>query len=80
MDKGLKNGAWTGPALYFDCGADDFLINANRRTEEELMKRGVPYEYSEFRGAHTWPYGTNTGGTFSASSNATSRRRANSGS
>jgi|GEM_PF-240953 S-formylglutathione hydrolase FrmB len=47
---------WTGPALYFDIGKDDFLLASNREMESELMQLGVPYEFSEFNGGHTWEY------------------------
>lgn len=49
-------GDWNGPNLYFDCGGEDFLLKDNRRMEEELLKRGVPYEYAEFKGSHEWVY------------------------
>lgn len=49
-------GRWTGPALYFDCGDKDFLLNDNRKMEENLLIRGVPYEYAEFKGQHDWQY------------------------
>jgi putative tributyrin esterase len=44
------------PALYFDCGKDDFLVQANRSVERRLLENNIPYEYAEFDGAHTWPY------------------------
>jgi S-formylglutathione hydrolase FrmB len=47
---------WQGPALYFDCGKDDFLIESNRTFERRLLEAGLPFEFSEFNGAHTWPY------------------------
>jgi S-formylglutathione hydrolase FrmB len=50
-----KNG-WQGPALYFDCGKDDFLIEGNRTFERRLLEAGLPHEFAEFNGAHTWPY------------------------
>jgi putative tributyrin esterase len=49
-------GNWNGPALYFDCGKDDFLNGSNRDFEAKLLTRGVPYEFAEFDGAHTWEY------------------------
>ena len=50
------NGKWSGPSLYFDCGKDDFLIQMNRDMERRLLERGLPFEFAEFDGAHTWPY------------------------
>jgi len=51
-----KSGSWSGPALYFDCGKDDFLIEGNRDLERRLLERGIPFEFAEFDGAHTWQY------------------------
>jgi len=44
------------PALRLDCGTDDFLIEANRRFHAHLNTLGIPHEYEEFPGAHTWDY------------------------
>jgi putative tributyrin esterase len=57
LEKQVKDGKYTGPALYFDIGADDFLIKSNQEMEKNLLTNGaIPFEYAEFRGAHTWPY------------------------
>ena len=44
------------PRLRIDCGVDDFLIEDNRTFARELAAAGVPHEYREFPGAHTWDY------------------------
>lgn len=44
------------PSLRFDCGVDDFLIEDNREFHRFLAKKGIPHEYEEFPGAHTWDY------------------------
>ncbi len=44
------------PALYFDCGADDFLIEHNRRFHARLAELGVAHTYKEFPGTHCWEY------------------------
>jgi S-formylglutathione hydrolase FrmB len=44
------------PALRFDCGVDDFLFQENRELHAHLNKLGIPHEYEEFPGAHTWDY------------------------
>ncbi len=44
------------PALRFDCGIDDFLIEDNRRFHQHLEKLGLPHEYQEFPGEHNWAY------------------------
>jgi Predicted esterase len=49
-------GGWKGPALYLDCGAEDFILQHSRMMEEALLDRAVPHEYTEFNGKHDWPY------------------------
>jgi putative tributyrin esterase len=44
------------PFLYFDCGAEDRLLESNRAFAAILQKRNIPYEYREVPGAHTWDY------------------------
>ena len=44
------------PALAFDCGVDDYLIEHSRRFAATLGKLGLPHEYREHPGAHTWDY------------------------
>ena len=44
------------PYLYLDCGADDFLIETNRRFKDHLNFVGYPHAYHEMPGQHTWPY------------------------
>ncbi|MDX1933321.1 MAG: alpha/beta hydrolase-fold protein, partial [Capsulimonadales bacterium] len=56
IDKLGSGTSWRGPALYFDCGADDFLLSTNRMMEQHLMTRRIPYEFAEFTGRHDWPY------------------------
>ncbi len=46
----------TLPRLSFDCGLDDSLLPHNRRFHAHLEARGLPHQYMEFPGAHTWPY------------------------
>lgn len=45
--------------IYFDCGVDDFLIEPNRELHRRLVYNGVPHEYTEKPGAHTWEYWEN---------------------
>ena len=54
--KNVRKSHYEGPALYFDCGKDDFLIASNRELEVALLTHGIPHEYAEFEGAHTWTY------------------------
>lgn len=44
------------PAVYFDCGTEDGLLDSNRELGAALKKRGLAYEYHEVPGAHTWDY------------------------
>jgi putative tributyrin esterase len=44
------------PAIRFDCGVEDFLIQHNRDFHAHLVKLGLAHEYLEFPGAHTWDY------------------------
>ena len=47
---------YTGPALYLDCGADDFLFYASRALTEAMRMLHIPYEYHEWPGDHNWEY------------------------
>lgn len=44
------------PALRIDCGTEDFLIEDNRAYRRHLGTLGIPHEYVENSGAHTWDY------------------------
>jgi len=44
------------PAIRFDCGTDDFLLDHNRAFAAHLRKLGIAHEYEEFAGGHTWDY------------------------
>lgn len=46
----------TMPALAFDCGVDDHLIADSRRFHARLDALGLPHQYREHDGAHTWAY------------------------
>lgn len=56
IGKQVNRNRYTGPALYFDIGAEDFLLKRNRDMESALLERGIPYEFAEFRGRHDWAY------------------------
>jgi len=51
----LKNSK-TLPALRFDCGKDDLLIEHNRKLHSQLRIESIPHEYTEFDGGHEWSY------------------------
>jgi putative tributyrin esterase len=44
------------PALFIDCGTEDFLLESNRRFHTHLKRLGVPHHYAEHPGAHDWYY------------------------
>lgn len=44
------------PAIRFDCGVEDFLLDQNRAFAEHLRRLGIPHEYEEFPGGHDWGY------------------------
>lgn len=44
------------PALFADCGTEDFLLGENRFFRRRMTQLGVPLEYAEWPGGHTWDY------------------------
>ncbi len=44
------------PALAFDCGTEDHLLADSRRFHARLEALGLPHQYREHPGAHTWDY------------------------
>lgn len=52
----IKSNAHSLPALRFDCGSEDVLLNANRRLHHELEASGIPHLYQEYPGGHSWDY------------------------
>lgn len=44
------------PPIRFDCGTEDFLLQANRTLHQALNDANIPHEYAEFPGAHEWSY------------------------
>ncbi|MEM6377999.1 MAG: alpha/beta hydrolase-fold protein [Bacteroidota bacterium] len=44
------------PALRFDCGIQDDLIDANRLLHQQLTQANIPHKYQEFPGGHEWIY------------------------
>ncbi len=44
------------PPFRFDCGTEDFLLEANRRLHNELDQAGIVHTYREYPGGHTWEY------------------------
>lgn len=44
------------PALMADCGTDDDYVNQSRYFRDALARIGVPLEYREHAGGHSWDY------------------------
>lgn len=44
------------PKMLIDCGTEDHLLADNREFHAKLDAMGVPHQYAEFPGAHTWDY------------------------
>ncbi|NND06147.1 MAG: esterase family protein [Saprospiraceae bacterium] len=44
------------PAIRFDCGTSDELIEPNRILHQELTELKIHHTYEEFAGGHEWPY------------------------
>lgn len=44
------------PAIQFDCGTDDLLIEYNRTLHRALTDAGIAHTYVEHPGDHSWPY------------------------
>jgi len=44
------------PALRFDCGKADFLLDQNRAFHRHLETMHIPHEYEEFVGDHNWAF------------------------
>lgn len=54
--KALMDGKSDRPALRFDCGVDDFLIEENRDFHRHLDELGYVHQYTEHPGVHNWEY------------------------
>lgn len=44
------------PGLLLTCGTDDFLYQDNQRLLHHLERIGLPHEYYEWKGDHTWEF------------------------
>ncbi|HKT97283.1 MAG TPA: alpha/beta hydrolase family protein [Paraburkholderia sp.] len=46
-------------ALTIDCGVNDAFVQSNRVLHDKLIALGVPHDYAERPGGHTWSYWSN---------------------
>ncbi len=44
------------PAIRFDCGTEDDLLEHNRDFHAHLQRLGLTHQYEEFPGGHEWSY------------------------
>jgi enterochelin esterase-like enzyme len=44
------------PAISFDCGFSDPLIENNRLLHEQLAEQDIAHDYEEYQGGHEWAY------------------------
>ena len=44
------------PALFVDCGTEDFLLPQNRAFRDAVLSSGGQLQYREHPGSHTWDY------------------------
>jgi len=44
------------PAIRFDCGKNDLLIEHNKSLHDKLTKANIDHTYQEFEGSHEWEY------------------------
>jgi S-formylglutathione hydrolase FrmB len=44
------------PALFVDCGTEDFLLHQNRAFRDAVLNSGGQLQYREHSGSHTWDY------------------------
>ncbi|QNL48306.1 esterase family protein [Olivibacter sp. SDN3] len=46
------------PAIRFDCGKEDLLIEENRKLHQQMQQYNIPHRYFEYSGGHEWNYWT----------------------
>jgi len=51
-----KLSARKAPAIRFDCGKADGLLEGNRRFHRHLLRLKIKHQYREYPGAHNWAY------------------------
>lgn len=44
------------PAISFDCGLSDCLLENNRFLHQQLVENNITHEYEEYEGGHEWIY------------------------
>jgi len=54
----IENLADKSRGILIDCGISDHLIESNREIHTRLMELGIPHDYYERPGKHSWDYWT----------------------
>lgn len=44
------------PAICFDCGLSDSLLDGNRILHQQLLENNILHDYDEYEGSHEWAY------------------------
>ena len=44
------------PSIIFDCGLEDKYIVVNRNVNKKLTELGIPHQFNEEAGGHSWEY------------------------
>jgi len=58
-DLQLISKADTSVKYIIDCGVGDSFIKSNRHFHERMLSLGIPHDYTERPGGHTWDYWRN---------------------
>lgn len=59
LAKKLAAGGGPVPRIYMACGTEDFLITENKDLSAYLAQLGIPHEYLESPGIHSWDFWDN---------------------
>jgi S-formylglutathione hydrolase FrmB len=55
VDEVFPDGKSDLKLLWFACGKDDRLVENARQLSAALKAKGIPHEYKETAGNHSWP-------------------------
>lgn len=55
----IENLEGKNKGIIIDCGIEDPFIKGNREIHQKMLKLGIPHDYYERPGGHSWGYWTN---------------------
>jgi S-formylglutathione hydrolase FrmB len=55
----IRNRGALPQAFAIECGIGDFFLQVNRELHREMLELGIPHDYTERPGEHTWTYWKN---------------------